>query len=43
LKFDNNEASFGELRERNSLPNFYFRYCGFELGKRDVMGTPVSL
>jgi uncharacterized protein len=96
LKFDNNEASFGELRERiakavdfvksfkaaqidgtedkeikitfpsgatrdftgqslllgNSLPNFYFhcttaydilRHNGVELGKRDFMGTPVSL
>jgi hypothetical protein len=96
LKFDNNEASFAELRERiskavdfvkgfkagqidgtedkaikitfpggatrdltgqslllgNSLPNFYFhcttaydilRHCGVELGKRDFMGTPVSL
>ena len=36
----------------NSLPNFYFhcttaydilRHCGLELGKRDFMGTPVSL
>src|SRR5262249_11578067 len=36
----------------NSLPNFYFhcttaydilRQCGIELGKRDFMGTPVSL
>jgi hypothetical protein len=36
----------------NSLPNFYFhcttaydivRNCGIELGKRDFMGTPVSL
>ena len=36
----------------NSLPNFYFhcttaydilRHCGIELGKRDFMGTPVSL
>jgi len=36
----------------NSLPNFYFhcttaydilRQCGVELGKRDFMGTPVSL
>jgi len=36
----------------NSLPNFYFhcttaydilRHCGVELGKRDFMGTPVSL
>ena len=36
----------------NSLPNFYFhcttaydilRECGVELGKRDFMGTPVSL
>jgi uncharacterized protein len=96
LKFDNNEASFTELRERigkavdfvksfkaaqidgtedkaikitfpsgatrdftgqslllgNSLPNFYFhcttaydilRHCGVEVGKRDFMGTPVSL
>jgi uncharacterized protein len=96
LKFDNNEVSFGELRERiskavdfvkgfkaaqidgtedkaikitfpsgatrdfigqslllgNSLPNFYFhcttaydilRHCGVEVGKRDFMGTPVSL
>jgi hypothetical protein len=96
LKFDNNEASFGELRERigkavdfvkgfkaaqidgtedkaikitfpsgatrdftgqslllgNALPNFYFhcttaydilRHCGVEVGKRDFMGTPVSL
>jgi hypothetical protein len=96
LKFDNNEASFSELRERiskavdfvkgfkaaqidstedkaikitfpsgatrdftgqslllgNSLPNFYFhcttaydilRHCGVEVGKRDFMGTPVSL
>ena len=36
----------------NSLPNFYFhcttaydilRHCGVELGKRDFMGTPVSM
>ena len=36
----------------NALPNFYFhcttaydilRHCGIELGKRDFMGTPVSL
>src|SRR6266511_105718 len=36
----------------NSLPNFFFhcttaydilRHCGLELGKRDFMGTPVSL
>jgi hypothetical protein len=36
----------------NALPNFYFhcttaydilRQCGVELGKRDLMGTPVSL
>jgi uncharacterized protein len=36
----------------NSLPNFYFhcttaydilRQCGVDLGKRDFMGTPVSL
>ena len=36
----------------NSLPNFYFhcataydilRHCGIELGKRDFMGTPISL
>jgi uncharacterized protein len=36
----------------NSLPNFYFhcttaydilRQCGIELGKRDFMGTPVTL
>ena len=36
----------------NSLPNFFFhcttaydilRQCGIELGKRDFMGTPVSL
>lgn len=36
----------------NSLPNFFFhcttaydilRHCGVELGKRDFMGTPVSL
>jgi hypothetical protein len=36
----------------NSLPNFYFhcttaydilRQCGVELGKRDFMGTPVSV
>jgi uncharacterized protein len=36
----------------NSLPNFYFhcataydilRHCGVELGKRDFMGTPVTL
>ena len=36
----------------NSLPNFYFhcttaydilRHCGVEIGKRDFMGTPVSL
>jgi len=36
----------------NSLPNFYFhcttaydilRHCGIELGKRDFMGTPVTL
>jgi hypothetical protein len=96
LKFDNNETSFAELRERiskavdfvkdfkagqidgtedkaikitfpsgatrdftgqslllgNSLPNFFFhcttaydilRHCGVEVGKRDFMGTPVSL
>jgi uncharacterized protein len=36
----------------NSLPNFYFhcttaydiaRHCGIDIGKRDFMGTPVSL
>ena len=36
----------------NSLPNFYFhcttaydiaRHCGIELGKRDFMGTPISM
>jgi uncharacterized protein len=36
----------------NSLPNFYFhcttaydilRHCGVEVGKRDFMGTPVTL
>ena len=36
----------------NSLPNFYFhcttaydiaRHCGIEIGKRDFMGTPVSM
>jgi len=36
----------------NSLPNFFFhcttaydilRHCGVELGKRDFLGTPVSL
>jgi uncharacterized protein len=36
----------------NALPNFFFhcttaydilRHCGVELGKRDFMGTPVSL
>lgn len=36
----------------NSLPNFFFhcttaydilRHCGVDLGKRDFMGTPVSL
>jgi uncharacterized protein len=36
----------------NSLPNFFFhcttaydilRHCGIELGKRDFVGTPVSL
>lgn len=36
----------------NSLPNFYFhcttaydilRHCGVEVGKRDFMGTAVSL
>jgi uncharacterized protein len=96
LKFDSNETSFAELRERlskavdfvkgfkaaqidgtedkaikitfpsgatrdftgqslllgNSLPNFYFhcttaydilRHNGVEVGKRDFMGTPVSL
>jgi hypothetical protein len=42
----------GQLLLTNSLPNFYFhcttaydilRHCGIELGKRDFMGTPVSL
>ncbi len=36
----------------NSLPNFYFhcttaydiaRHCGIEIGKRDFMGTPISM
>jgi hypothetical protein len=40
------------LLVNNSLPHFYFhcttaydilRHCGVELGKRDFMGTPVTL
>jgi hypothetical protein len=54
LKMGANERKFtGQgLLLNNVLPNFYFhcttaynilRHCGIELGKRDFMGTPVSL
>ena len=54
LKFGANERKFtGQgLLLNHILPNFYFhcttaydilRHCGVELGKRDFMGTPVSL
>jgi uncharacterized protein len=46
------EFSGQSLLLNNSLPNFYFhcttaydilRHCGVDLGKRDFMGTPVSM
>jgi uncharacterized protein len=46
------EFSGQSLLLNNSLPNFYFhcttaydilRHCGVDLGKRDFIGTPVSL
>src|SRR5207302_9560534 len=54
LTFGSNERKFkGQgLLLNFILPNFYFhcttaydllRHCGVELGKRDFMGTPVSL
>ena len=54
LKFGSNERKFTGLGLLlgHILPNFYFhcttaydilRHCGVELGKRDFMGTPVSL
>jgi hypothetical protein len=54
LKLGSNERKFvGQgLLLGHVLPNFYFhcttaydilRHCGVELGKRDFMGTPVSL
>ena len=54
LKFGANERKFtGQgLLLNFSLPNFYFhattaydilRECGVEIGKRDFMGTPVTL
>ena len=54
LKLGTNERKFtGQALLLNFiLPNFYFhcttaydilRHCGIELGKRDFMGTPVSL
>jgi hypothetical protein len=54
LKFGANERKFtGQgLLLNFCLPNFYFhattaydilRQCGVEIGKRDFMGTPVSL
>ena len=54
LKLGNNERKFTGhgLLLNFILPNFYFhcttaydilRHCGVELGKRDFMGTPVSL
>ena len=54
IKLGANERKFtGQgLLLNHVLPNFYFhcttaydilRHCGIELGKRDFMGTPVSL
>ena len=54
LKLGNNERKFTGhgLLLNFILPNFYFhcttaydilRHCGVELGKRDFMGTPVTL
>jgi hypothetical protein len=46
------EFTGASLLLNSSLPNFYFhcttaydilRHCGVELGKRDFMGTPVTL
>ena len=44
--------SSGKRKFNGQMPNFYFhattaydilRHCGIELGKRDFMGTPVTL
>jgi hypothetical protein len=54
IKFSSGERKFTgkSLLLNQSLPNFFFhattayailRHCGIELGKRDFMGTPVSL
>jgi hypothetical protein len=54
VKFSSGERKFnGQTFLLNFyLPNFYFhattaydilRHCGIELGKRDFMGTPVTL
>jgi uncharacterized protein len=54
VKFSSGERKFnGQTFLLNfCLPNFYFhattaydilRHCGVELGKRDFMGTPVTL
>jgi uncharacterized protein len=52
LKLGANERKFTGLLQNFILPNFYFhcttaydilRHCGVELGKRDFMGTPVTL
>jgi uncharacterized protein len=54
VKFSSGERKFkGQTFLLNfCLPNFYFhattaydilRHCGIELGKRDFMGTPVTL
>jgi hypothetical protein len=54
IKLGSNERKFTGygLLQNFILPNFYFhcttaydilRHCGVELGKRDFMGTPVTL
>src|SRR5271169_3279062 len=54
VKFSSGERKFnGQTFLLNfCLPNFYFhattaydilRHCGIELGKRDFMGTPITL
>jgi hypothetical protein len=54
IKFTSGERKFTgqSLLLNQSLPNFFFhattaydilRHCGLELGKRDFMGTPVTL
>ncbi len=52
VKFSSGERKFNGQTFLLNLPNFYFhattaydilRHCGIELGKRDFMGTPVTL